>query len=99
MDMVNFNLMELSVSQLEELLNYHNNLYWKQNAPVISDASYDQIVRRLAQLDPNNPLITAIFTPEISDGQKVRHAVPMLSLDKAYSLEEVLSWAKKTCSF
>ena len=93
--MINFDLMKLSIQELEELLNYHNELYWKQNNPIISDATYDQIVRRLAQLDPDNPLITAIFTPEVSDGEKVRHAIPMLSLDKAYSLEEVIAWAKK----
>ena len=95
MDKVNFNLETLGRDELVELLEYHNRLYWEKNAPEISDARYDEIVRALQKIDPGNPLLSQIFTPSVAGNGKVRHTTPMLSLDKAYSLEALLEWAAK----
>ena len=95
MDKKNFDAASLGREELIELLEYHNRLYWEENAPEISDARYDEIVRALEKIDPENPLLHRIHTPSVAASGKVRHASPMLSLDKAYSLEELLAWAGK----
>ena len=95
MDTRDFNLEELGVSELEALIRYHNQRYWDLGEPEIPDERYDELVRRLGELDPENPLLTQIFTPRVEASGKVHHNIPMLSLDKAYSLEEVLSWLDK----
>ena len=84
-----------TVAELEKLIAYHNELYWKKAAPEISDAEYDLLMRELESLQPDHPLITAVHGQAVASGGKVRHTEPMLSLDKAYSLEKVLEWADK----
>jgi DNA ligase (NAD+) len=81
--------------ELVQLLEHHNRLYWELNAPEISDTQYDEIVRALQKIDPDNPLLSKVHAPSVSGTGKVRHAAPMLSLDKAYSLAELLEWANK----
>ena len=49
-----------TVAELEKLIAYHNELYWKKAAPEISDAEYDLLMRELESLQPDHPLITAV---------------------------------------
>ncbi len=95
MDVINFIAGELSRGELIELIEYHNKRYWELGEPEISDTRYDELVRALTRIDPANPLLTEVYAPQVAADGKVRHASPMLSLDKAYSLAEVLDWAKK----
>jgi len=95
METRDFNIAELGVPELEALIRYHNDRYWNQADPEISDARYDELVRRLAELAPGHELLNEILTPAVESSGKVRHAEPMLSLDKAYSLEELLDWVDK----
>ncbi|MFX1253439.1 MAG: NAD-dependent DNA ligase LigA [Promethearchaeota archaeon] len=84
------------ISELEEQIKYHNERYWIDNAPEISDEEYDLLKRELEELDPNNPVLLEIAPIDLSTmGTKVEHSVPMLSLEKAYSVEEVMKWAEK----
>ncbi len=91
----NFDFEMMGRNELVQLLEHHNRLYWELNAPEISDAEYDKIVRALQKIDPENPLLSKVHAPSVSGSGKVRHATPMLSLDKAYSLAELLEWANK----
>lgn len=95
MDFLNFDLDAMDAGQVARLLAHHDRQYWELNQPEISDAEYDRICERLRQLDPGNLLLHKINTPAVSGDGKVRHRTPMLSLDKAYSLEELLVWARK----
>ena len=88
-------LEKLSVEQLAAQIEYHNRKYWEEAEPEISDDEYDQLVRRLTELAPNHPLLQTIQAPVVASSGKVIHRDPMLSLDKAYSLDEVMSWASK----
>jgi len=86
----------LTQSEIVYLIEYHNKLYWNDSTPEISDAEYDTLLRCLSKFDPHHPLLTAIHTPEVATlSEKVKHTVPMLSLNKAYSLAELLEWANK----
>ena len=84
-----------TLEELVKLINYHNELYWKKAAPEISDVEYDELMRELEALQPDHPLLTAVHGQAVAALGKVKHREPMLSLDKAYSLEKVLEWADK----
>ena len=95
MDFINYDLKNLTVKELSELISHHNDVYWNQGTREINDADYDMLMRRLKELAPEHPLLEKIGTPAVAALGKVGHAVPLLSLDKAYSLDEVLEWARK----
>lgn len=86
---------QMNAIQLAELIEKNDKLYWELNAPAISDQEYDQLVNALRKLDPDHPLISRVNAAAVESSGKVHHKEPMLSLDKAYSLEEILSWAGK----
>jgi DNA ligase (NAD+) len=74
----------------------HNLLYHGEDAPEISDAEYDALVRRNSLMEAQFPGLVREDSPSKSVGavpgghlSKVRHALPMLSLDNAFSDEEV----------
>ena len=85
----------LSIAELAALIEYHNRKYWAEGEPEITDDEYDRIVRALTQKDPAHPILAQIQAPIVASSGKIIHKTPMLSLDKAYSLEEVIAWAKK----
>ncbi|MBO4631845.1 MAG: hypothetical protein J5858_07985 [Lentisphaeria bacterium] len=88
-------LEKLTAEQLAARIEYHNRKYWEEAEPEISDEDYDSLVRRLTELAPDHPLLQAVNAPVVAGSGKVVHREPMLSLDKAYSLDEVMSWAAK----
>jgi DNA ligase (NAD+) len=88
-----------AAAELERLareIAHHNRLYHAEDAPEISDADYDALVRRNAELEARFPHLVREDSPSRAVGAapegplaKVRHALPMLSLDNAFSDEEV----------
>lgn len=86
----------MPLQELVQLIEYHNQRYWELGEPEISDDDYDRLMVELRSRDPNHPLLHWVGTQRTaSAGGKVKLAKPMLSLDKAYSLEEVVEWAQK----
>ncbi len=82
-------------------LNYHAYLYYVLDSPVISDADYDRSYRRLRDLEekygyvlPDSPT-QRVGAPALEKFAKVRHAEPMLSLDNAFSPEELREFDKR----
>ncbi len=82
-------------TELIEQISHHNSLYWEKGTPEISDIEYDLLIRDLQEINPNHTLLHTIFTPQTTSTNKIKHNKPMLSLNKAYSLEAVVTWAKK----
>ncbi|HCE42510.1 MAG TPA: hypothetical protein DET40_03060 [Lentisphaeria bacterium] len=82
-------------SELAAAIEYHNRRYWEIGEPEISDEDYDALLRKLEAVNPAHPLLQKVLAPSVASTGKVHHAKPMLSLDKAYSLDEILAWAKK----
>jgi DNA ligase (NAD+) len=84
------------LSELAEIISRHNQLYYKQDAPEISDAEYDELRRRNDAIElrfsklilPNSPSHRIGAEPS-SAFKKIRHAVPMMSLDNAFTIEDV----------
>lgn len=90
---------EEAAAELERLakeIARHNRLYHGEDDPEISDADYDRLVRRNAELEALFPHLVRRDSPSRKVGAapaanlaKVRHALPMLSLENAFSGEEV----------
>ena len=81
-------------TELFKIIEYHNKLYWIDNNPQISDVDYDNLVREYINL--GGKLEDFQFKSQIIDN-KYTHQIPMLSLDKAYSYNDVLKWCEKVC--
>ena len=85
------------IEELRQKILYHNDLYYNQDMPEISDYEYDMMMEKLKRLEKENPeLITANSptqkvggTAKRQAGVLVRHDVPMLSLQDVFSREEV----------
>jgi DNA ligase (NAD+) len=77
----------------------HRRLYYALAAPEIADAEYDALERELAAIEAKYPeLVTPdsptqrVGFPATGDFPQVRHAEPMLSLENAYSEQELVEW-------
>lgn len=87
------------IEQLRAELERHNRLYYIDAAPEIGDYEFDQMMKRLEQLelehpelaDANSPTVRVGGAP-IDDFPTVVHDPPMLSIENAYSLEELAQW-------
>ena len=84
----------------------HDRLYYQEAAPEISDAEYDALVARNTELETRFPGLVRpdspshrVGAPPVEGFAKVRHAVPMLSLDNAMSAAEVLEFVARIRRF
>jgi DNA ligase (NAD+) len=83
------------IEKLVKEINYHNYRYYVLDSPVISDEEYDRLLRRLKELEeewgyilPDSPTQRVGAGPS-EKFEKVEHREPMLSLDNAFSIEEL----------
>jgi len=87
------------ILELQEQLRYHNYRYYILNDPVISDLEYDRMYRELFDLEsqfpdyktPDSPTQRAGTEPSDSFN-RLEHPAPILSLDNAFSSEELVAW-------
>ncbi|MBN1774888.1 MAG: NAD-dependent DNA ligase LigA, partial [Clostridiales bacterium] len=84
------------ISELRELINRHNLLYYEQDSPEISDFEYDSLVRELQKLESEYPLLADPDSPTRKVGgraserfSKVEHKNIMQSLGNAFSRAEI----------
>ncbi|ABA04324.1 NAD-dependent DNA ligase [Nitrobacter winogradskyi Nb-255] len=84
----------------------HNERYYQQDAPTVSDATYDALQRRLEAIEARFPDLVTASSPTQTVGAapargfaKVQHAVPMLSLGNAFSDAEVAEFVERIRRF
>ncbi len=84
----------------------HNRLYYQEDAPVIADAEYDALLRRLQDIEAQFPDLVTLESPTQQVGApptarfaKVRHAVPMLSLANAFDDDDVSEFVARVRRF
>ena len=83
---------EQKINELIDKINYHNERYYNEDNPEISDIEYDNLVKELIRLEEENPELKRIDSPTNRVGgvalekfNQIEHKVPMLSLSNAYS--------------
>lgn len=93
------------IEKLVKDLNYHCYRYYVLDSPVISDEEYDQLYHRLKELEerynyilPDSPTQRIGASP-LDKFKKVKHTEPMLSLDNAFSYDEVKEFEKRVKRF
>src|SRR5262245_53174985 len=86
----------------------HDRLYYIESRPEVSDAEYDALFRELKELEERHPELVTPDSPTqrvgapLAEGQgfeKVRHEIPVLSIDSLFSLEEVREFEEKIRRF
>jgi DNA ligase (NAD+) len=89
---------EREIKKLRTELERHNRLYY-EGSPEISDYDFDQLMRRLQELEKAHPELDDANSPSrrvggapIENFPTVIHDPPMLSIENAYSLEELREW-------
>ncbi len=93
---------ESQIKQLREQLDKHNYNYYVLNQPTISDQDFDAMMRRLQQLEHDNPQYYDPYSPtqrvgsDLSQGFKqVAHERPMQSLSNSYNIGEVQDFLRR----
>lgn len=102
-----FSDIEEKYTKLRNEIEYHNNLYYNEDKPLISDMEYDALMRELKQFEQEYPeLLKNEENGESSPTEKiggtasekfskVRHRVPMLSLSNTYNISEIEDFDKR----
>ena len=87
---------------LRALIEYHNHRYYVENAPVITDLEFDQLMQRLRELEKQHPELVTPDSPTQRVGGRplaeflpVRHRTPMLSLDNTYAEADVRAFDRR----
>jgi DNA ligase (NAD+) len=90
------------IQRLREEIRHHDYLYHVADDPEISDAAYDRLLKRLKQWEAENPKLVTPDSPTQRLGgapregfQTVQHRTPMVSLDNAFSFEELASFDRR----
>ncbi|MEG2314007.1 NAD-dependent DNA ligase LigA [Brevundimonas sp.] len=94
------------LARLAAELSAHDNAYYGDDAPSISDAEYDALKQRALQIETRFPALTSSDTPSQKVGApvseqfaEVRHGVPMLSLDNAFDDSDVRDFVTRVHRF
>ncbi|WAH39289.1 NAD-dependent DNA ligase LigA [Alicyclobacillus dauci] len=90
------------VQELRDEIEYHNQRYYQEDNPSITDAEWDALMRELIHLETTFPELQSPSSPTqrvgapVSEGfVKVEHEIPMLSLSNAYSTEELREFDRR----
>ena len=89
-------------AELRALIAHHNERYHALDDPEITDAEYDELVRELRGIEAEHPDLVVPDSPTTTVGAApstlfapVAHHVPMMSLDNAFSPDELRAWADR----
>ena len=95
-------LFDNRIAELRAELNRHNQLYYQDAQPEVSDAEYDRLFRELEDLEKANPELHDPTSPTHRVGgapldsfEQRTHLLPMLSIDDLFSEEEVAEFFKR----
>lgn len=93
---------EKRIDELRKLIEYHRWRYYVLDQPEISDREYDKLVLELQKLEqeypdlinPNSPT-QRVGAPPAKEFRPVQHLLPMLSLDNAFTPEDLLAFDRR----
>lgn len=100
--MKDFNSCKNRAQELRDIIHYHSDKYYNEDAPEIEDFEYDKLLRELVEIEDIYPELIAEDSPTHRVGglagnqfQAVRHIVPMESLQDAFDIAEVMAFDKR----
>jgi len=90
------------VDELRALIEHHSRKYYEDDDPEISDAEFDELLRELLGIEEQFPDLVTPDSPTQRVGgyvsaqfSEVRHRLPMMSLDNAFSFDELVAWGDR----
>ncbi|MGA9639995.1 MAG: NAD-dependent DNA ligase LigA [Terriglobales bacterium] len=90
------------IEALREKIRHHEHLYYVLDNPELTDAEFDALMNDLKRIEAEHPELITLDSPTQRVGGKPRegfakakHSSPMLSLDNAYSEEELRDWERR----
>lgn len=89
------------IKQLNKTLEQARDAYYKKATPIMSDAAYDQGEKLLRQYVQETPQFAEYATvlktvgSDLTAQGRVKHSIPMLSIENQYTFDDVLAWCKK----
>lgn len=96
---------EKEINDLRSKIEYHNNKYYNEDSPEISDYEYDKLIQKLIKLENEHPEFVSKNSPTQKVGgntkrelRKVKHDVHVISLGNSYSKEDILYFTDKVLS-
>jgi DNA ligase (NAD+) len=94
--------LEKKIEALREKIRHHEYRYYVLDDPELSDADFDKLMNELKRIEAEHPTLVTPDSPTQRVGGKPRegfvkakHSSPMLSLDNAYSEEELRDWERR----
>jgi DNA ligase (NAD+) len=89
-------------SNLRDLINRYNNLYYVADNPEVTDSEYDRLFKKLQQLELDYPELLTADSPTQRVGGKaldkfnqIAHTIPMLSLDNVFNAEDLAAFDQR----
>lgn len=90
------------VEELKKIISHHEYLYYVLNKPEITDEEFDKLMAELQRWEKKYPELITPDSPTQRVGgaplesfEKVKHKIPMLSLENVYSVEELKEWEER----
>lgn len=90
---------EKKIKELKSLIIYHENKYYNEDNPEISDFEYDELMRELIELEVKYPNLKTTDSPSVRVGgvalknfNQVNHKVKLLSLDNSYNKNDLINF-------
>ena len=81
------------IEQLREKIRVANEAY-RIGEPIMSDNEYDILIEELAEMSPDDELLSKVGHEILDEGRKTRLPIPMASMNKIKSLEEIKDWQR-----
>ena len=81
------------VEQLKEKIRVANEAY-RVGEPIMSDKEYDILIEELAEMSPDDELLSVVGHEILDEGRKTKLPIPMASMNKIKSLEEIKDWQR-----
>ena len=94
--------LEKKIKSLRDKIRHHEHLYYVLDQPELTDAEFDKLMNELKRIEAEHPELVTPDSPTQRVGGKpregfvkARHSSPMLSLDNAYTEEELRAWERR----
>ena len=80
--------------EIVRLLIEARDAYYNSGTPIMTDAEFDELEEMLRSIDPGNSYFSSVGS-DSSSADKIKHNIPMLSMGKAKSISDIVTWIKR----